>query len=135
MFATCADPTCKAALLGTLERQIQKALEENNSKEWVWQSRPSVRRKVARGFAEQMTLGLLPQRGLYAGIAMATLGTWRHPGRCALLILYLRICEAGIEGSNIDAFEITNIQLARNLRSPPHVDRMRHGPSYVATVG
>ena len=59
---------CKATLLNSLERQIDKALEEIPSKEWVCKGRANVRRKTARVVTQQISLGLLPHRSVFAGI-------------------------------------------------------------------
>ena len=122
MRSTCTNPACKAELLNTLKRQIDKG-------------RANVQHKDARGVTQQIVLGILPRRRLYAGIPMPTASIWRLPGLCALLLRYLRPSEAGAEDSHIDSFEITNIQLTRNLRSAPHVDCYNKGPSYIAAFG
>ena len=73
---------------------------------------------------------LAPPTEVSAGIAMPTILTTRYPGLCSLLLSYLKLV-----AKLPPDFFVTTIQITKNMKSQPLVDKNNLGPSFLICLG
>lgn len=112
---------------GALVAMILTAMQAVPDTDWVCHGRFNVKPEGHSSITEQFTLGVLSTMNQYGFIPLPTAHTWKYPGMTALLNAYLYLKDP--------AFQASNIQVTKNLKTSPHVDVNNSGPSWIVGFG